>query len=127
MTALPHPGTAPFHLRVMAEFASNGLWTPRTPAGGAWRDVPVRECDPEAFGLSVELRARLTAWIIWFERDILSNPAGEANAATRSAFAREGLSIACAVKRELPHVVVSYFDEALFDEGLPRTCYLDTI
>lgn len=119
------PGSLPAgHLRVMPEFASSGLWRPRHPPAdpAAWREVPVRECDPGELGLSASLQSRLQAWCWQYER-LHSGPVEPAQEALAQ-FAAAGLALAQAVQAELPHLEVAYFDEARFAAGEPRRNYL---
>lgn len=65
--------------------------------------------------VSDELRARLAAWNDTFERDCPPEAYEDVSGKRFDfvAFAREGLTLARAVKRELPHWRVSYWDESL--------------
>jgi hypothetical protein len=116
---------AALHLRVMPEFASTGLWRPRHRLAPlqAWREVPVRECEPADVGLSPGLQARLHAWCDWYDQLLLADVPGRALPPTLPAwpaFAAAGLALAQAVKAELPQATVTYFDEARFEAGQPR-------
>ena len=89
-------------VRVMCDFAAEGLWA-KDGAGISMDELP----------LSREIKQRLLEWQDWFERDCeayLPPEKRESNFDT-AAFSKEGLEIARAIKSELPDWTVIYFDE----------------
>ena len=84
----------PKHLRLMADYGSAGVW-----------DHDGAPLDPAKLPLSPKLRSRLARWCARFQKSFETE-------IDLDAFAAEGRAIARAVKAELPHWSVVYFDEA---------------
>ena len=98
-------------IRVMADYSADPLWD---------RDGCMAEVDD--LPVSAALQERLLGWAEWYE----SNRAWEGDHSFDfEPFARLGLELARAVKRELPDWTVIYWDEAAYHRNSkgPRECY----
>lgn len=93
-------------MRVMAEYGSSGLWGFSASPRGVFRHGML---EADALGLPAELKARLAAWIAWYEDDNLAGTLDHA------AFNAEGRALARLVKAQLPDRHVEYQGEA--DDG----------
>lgn len=92
------------YVRVMCDYCADGVWIRGGPAGNA-DELPV----------APGLIARIRAWQHDFER-MPEKPgkhlSQETFDALHAVFARNGLEIACDLKRALPAWTVVYFDES---------------
>ena len=78
----------------MADYGSTGLW-----------DYDGAPLNPSRLPLSPKLRERLARWCVRFQRSFERE-------IDLDAFAAEGQAIARAMKAELPHFSIVYFDDA---------------
>lgn len=91
----------PVYVRVMAEYASNGIW-----------HFDGMHMDPEELPVSDDLKARLEQWADWYNiNDDFKPPEERQNRLDWGKFNAEGLQIAQAIKRELLHWTVVWSDE----------------
>lgn len=89
------------YIRVMPDYCSNGIWH---------RDGMHAEADE--LPVSKELLERLARWSDWYNiNDDFLLAAERKNKLSWAEFDKEGLSIAYAIKRELPDWTVVWFDE----------------
>jgi hypothetical protein len=93
-------------VRIMADFSADGVWNKQGQL-----------CELDCLPVSGALKARISAWMDWFDRG--------ADRSDRTAipfnvriFTEEGLQIARDVKRELPDWTVVYFDEERSNEWI---------
>jgi hypothetical protein len=86
-------------VRIMADYCADGVWH---------RDGCADDADE--LPVSKELVARIRAWQAQYDYEA---PTGDERSGDWDVegFAQEGLAIARAVKAELPHFTVIYFDE----------------
>jgi hypothetical protein len=100
-------------VRVMADYSSDGLWE-RDGCMMGREDLPI----------SPELAARHEAWCRWYEdSEFFMAESERTRPFDLAAFSAEGLSIAKAIKAELPDWTVIYFDEGKaqpYRESRPR-------
>ncbi|AOW47946.1 hypothetical protein A4S02_13990 (plasmid) [Acetobacter ascendens] len=90
-------------VRVMGEYSCEGIWERNgCPA------------DPDELPITDTLRQRLLAWADRYN-DYDFPPNEESPPFDLEAFSEEGLTIARAIKAELPEWTVIYFDEFLCD------------
>jgi hypothetical protein len=110
------PCTVTKAIRIMAEYASNGIWP-----------VPhLLHATMDGFRISPDLYARLQRWVRrYYDLDRADGYTGLCQAPEWEAWNIEGYAIAFEVKAELPNWRVFYVDETLIGLGLLKSVHIE--
>jgi hypothetical protein len=97
-------------IRLSADNSSTGIWL----SDGAM-------ADPEELPVSAHLHARIATWCGWYEQSRDYLPPEERPASFDwKAFSFEGLSIARAIKTQLPDWTIVYFDHGAYLKAVEK-------